>query len=92
MPSCSSQPLPKSLSSACCSTGELSWLLRKAVVCHLLQVLGMLAILGLGSVTLTLFLWQGPTSFTSPQMFPEEVPSWFWETLKGDTEQNNSCQ
>lgn len=53
----------------------------------------MLAILGLGSVTLTLFLWQGPTSFTSPQMFPEEVPSWSWETLKGDTEQqNNSCQ
>lgn len=57
------------------------------------MVLGMLAILGLSSVTLTWFLWQGPTSFTSPQMFPEEVPSWSWETLKGDTEQqNNSCQ
>lgn len=61
--------------------------------CHLMQVLGMLAVLGLSSMTLILLLWQGPTSFTSHQMFPEEVPSWSWETLKGDAEQqNNSCQ
>lgn len=56
------------------------------------MVLGMLAVLGLSSVTLILFLWQGATSFTSHRMFPEEVPSWSWETLKGDAEQqNNSC-
>lgn len=67
--------------------------LGRLLECLLLQVLGMLAVLGLSSVTLVLFLWQGPTSFTSHQMLPEEVPSWSWETLKGATEQqSNSCQ
>ncbi|XP_051008263.1 5'-3' exonuclease PLD4 [Acomys russatus] len=55
--------------------------------------LGILAILGLGSVALTLFLWQVPTSFTGHQMCPEEVPSWSWEGLRGDAGQlRNSCQ
>ncbi|XP_052040872.1 5'-3' exonuclease PLD4 isoform X1 [Apodemus sylvaticus] len=57
------------------------------------MVLRVLAVLGLSSMTLILFLWQGPTSFTSHQMVPEEVPSWSWETLEGDTgRQSNSCQ
>lgn len=86
-------PSPRAWTVSVIGQGGLSWLLGRLLKCHLMQVLGMLAVLGLSSVTLILFLWQGATSFTSHRMFPEEVPSWSWETLKGDAEQqNNSCQ
>lgn len=57
------------------------------------MVLGLLALLGLSFMTLTLFLGQEPTSLTSHQMCPEEVPSRSWEVLGGDTgQQRNSCR
>lgn len=73
--------------------GGLPWLLGRLLQCLFLQVLRVLAVLGLSSMTLILLLWQGPASFTSHQMVPEEVLSWSWETLEGDTgRQSNSCQ
>lgn len=71
----------------------MSWLLGSLWGCLLLQVLGMLAVLGLSFVTLTLILGQVPISLTRHQMWPEEVPSRSWEALGRDAgQQSNSCQ
>ncbi|XP_021509825.1 5'-3' exonuclease PLD4 isoform X2 [Meriones unguiculatus] len=83
-----SQKLGSQSCPLCVRVGDISHSMSS-----LLQVLGMLAVLGLGSVALTLFLGQVPTSFTTHQVCPEEVPSWSWEALRGDAgHPSNSCQ
>uniref|UniRef100_A0A8D2BCF7 spleen exonuclease n=1 Tax=Sciurus vulgaris TaxID=55149 RepID=A0A8D2BCF7_SCIVU len=70
----------------CCSTPPHSPRGRRST-----QVLGVLAMLGLGFLTLTYLLWQVPLPHAWYQMHPKEVTS--WEALEGQTgQQRDSCQ
>lgn len=80
------------LDSLCSSPGPSQPSQDPAETC-LLQVLGMLATLGLGFVTLTYLLWQVPLPHAWHQMHPEEASPESWEALEGEAgQQRDSCR